>query len=249
MNLLKLNEEFQTEDACHAYLIALRWPEGVSCVYCKTLKVYRRKASHRFKCRSCNKSFSVTVGTIFHATKLPLRKWFLATTQILAAKKGISSLQLSRSINVDKDTAWYMQLRIRRAIKSDELVSKMVAKDEGKEFIAGLENQWKYFDYSRQKTNRSNKIMEEKTMFTSKRKKSELINVTRSPGYFPVLQRAVIGQYHRLSQRHLDGYIEEIVFKRVYRNVEGFDYLLSKACAFCWEMRETIEINQSKFSP
>lgn len=130
MDLYTVHQLFKTEKDCHEYLIKIRWPEGVKCTYCESKFIYRRSYSNGFKCRNCNCSFSVTVGTIFHSSKLPLSKWIFAITQILAAKKGISSLQLSRTINVNKNTAWYMQSRIRKAMKSDVLLSGIVEVDE-----------------------------------------------------------------------------------------------------------------------
>ena len=130
MDLFKIYEEFKTERQCVDYLIGLRWPEGVACVYCASGKVYYRSYGNGLKCRCCNKSFTVTTGTIFHSTKLPLSKWFLAIAQILAAKKGLSSLQLSRTIKVNKNTAWYMQMRIRAAMKTDIILSGIVEIDE-----------------------------------------------------------------------------------------------------------------------
>ena len=85
----------------------------------------------RHHCNNCKTSFSVTVGTIFHHTHLPLQKWFLALSLILNAKKGISSRQLARDIEVTKDTAWLMQMRIRDAmIEQGELLSGIVEMDE-----------------------------------------------------------------------------------------------------------------------
>lgn len=130
MNLFDVYKNFQNEKDCHNYLIDLRWPDGIKCVYCQGNQIYRRSYGNGLKCRSCNKSFTVTVRTIFHASKLPLSKWFLAIAQILAAKKGISSLQLSRTIDVNKNTAWYMQQGIRSAMKTDVILSGIVEVDE-----------------------------------------------------------------------------------------------------------------------
>ncbi len=130
MNLFDVYKNFQNEKDCHNYLIGLRWPDGIKCVYCQGNEIYRRSYGNGLKCRTCNKSFTVTVGTIFHASKLPLSKWFLAIAQILAAKKGISSLQLSRTIDVNKNTAWYMQQRIRTAMKTDVILSGIIEVDE-----------------------------------------------------------------------------------------------------------------------
>lgn len=69
----------------------------------------------RYHCNNCNTSYSVTVSTIFHKTKIDLQQWFFAISLTLNAKKEISSRQLAKDINVTKDTAWHMQRRIRKA--------------------------------------------------------------------------------------------------------------------------------------
>ncbi len=75
--------------------------------------------------------FSVTVDTIFHHTHLPLQKWFLAISLVLNAKKGISARQLARDLEVNKNTAWYMGMRIRNAMfEQGELLQGIVEMDE-----------------------------------------------------------------------------------------------------------------------
>ena len=70
----------------------------------------------RYHCNNCNTSYSVTVGTIFHKTKLELQKWFLGISLILNAKKGISARQLARHLDVNKNTAWQMLSKLNEAI-------------------------------------------------------------------------------------------------------------------------------------
>ena len=68
----------------------------------------------------CKTGFSVTVRTIFHHTHLPLQKWFLAVMLMLNAKKGLSALQLSRDLDVNKNTAWRIAMQIRKAMNQAE---------------------------------------------------------------------------------------------------------------------------------
>ena len=77
MNLVELIQDFADEKKCRAYLEKLRWPDGVLCPRCESAKVYRIVKRDQFVCDSCEYQFSVTVGTIFHDTHLPLWKWFL----------------------------------------------------------------------------------------------------------------------------------------------------------------------------
>jgi transposase-like protein len=117
MNLSKLMEKFADESKCRAYIEALRWPNGVTCLKCKAEKVYRIADRNQFVCSSCSHQFSATAGTIFHDTHLPLVTWFLATVLICEAKKGISACQIQRSLGIKTyKTAWFLCHRIRRAM-------------------------------------------------------------------------------------------------------------------------------------
>jgi len=121
MNLMKLMADFDTDAECRAALEDLRWPNGIRCPRCDMDKIYRadhKKARQQFDCASCGYQFSVTVGTIFEDTKLPLPKWFAATYLMVEAKKGISANQMKRTIGVSYKTAWYLCHRIRAAMKN-----------------------------------------------------------------------------------------------------------------------------------
>jgi len=105
------------EERCREYLAALRWPESVRCPRCPeqtTISYIFERAV--YDCDSCRYQFSVTAGTIFNDTHLPLWKWFLAVYLMCEGKKGISANQLGRSIKVAYKTAWYLCHRIRRAM-------------------------------------------------------------------------------------------------------------------------------------
>lgn len=130
MDLHQIFSEFRTEQDFQNYLIKRRWPNGAKCPNSSEHRTYKRRNSKRFTCNNCNRSFSVTSGTIFHSSRLPLSKWFLAISVILSAKKGISSLQLARTIGVNKNTAWYMQKRLRTAMQEDLTLSGIVEIDE-----------------------------------------------------------------------------------------------------------------------
>jgi len=117
MNLPKLVEEFGSEARCRAYLEALRWPDGVTCPRCASEKISRLASRAQFDCDSCRYQFSVTAGTIFHDSHLPLWKWLLAVYMVAESKKGISANQLKRTLNVSYKTAWYLCHRIRAAMK------------------------------------------------------------------------------------------------------------------------------------
>lgn len=116
MNLIRLIEDFGSEDRCRAYLEALRWPDGLACPRCGDTTISRIKKRGQFDCDGCRYQFSVTAGTIFHDTKLPLWKWFAATYLMVEAKKGMSANQMKRTLGVSYKTAWYLCHRIRAAM-------------------------------------------------------------------------------------------------------------------------------------
>jgi transposase-like protein len=116
MNLVELIKQFNSEAKCRAYIEILRWPNGVECPRCKSVKIYRLENRPLLLCSSCEHQFSVTVDTIFHDTHLPLEKWFLATVLLCESKKGISACQIQRSLGVSYKTAWYLCHRIRAAM-------------------------------------------------------------------------------------------------------------------------------------
>ena len=116
MNLVKLVDLFHSEDTCRDYLEELRWPDGATCPRCSHNSVTSIEKRGQYACNSCDYQFSVTSGTIFHDTHLPLWKWFLATYMMVESKKGVSALQLKRTLKVAYKTAWYLCHRIRAAM-------------------------------------------------------------------------------------------------------------------------------------
>jgi transposase-like protein len=131
-DLVQLIEQFGSEDRCHDYLEGLRWPDGVKCPRCESDKISRIAKRRQFDCDSCRYQFSVRVGTLFHDSKLPLWKWFLAVYVMGESKKGISANQLKRMLGVSYKTAWYLCHRIRSAMNDDNgvLLGGIVEADE-----------------------------------------------------------------------------------------------------------------------
>lgn len=133
MDIVKIFEKFPTQQDCITHLEHVRWDGTPRCPYCDSDRVTPVLKKSRHHCNNCNTSFSVTVGTIFHHTHLPLQKWFLALMLILNAKKGISARQLARDLNVNKNTAWRISMQIRRAMHEAEhrnLLTGIVEMDE-----------------------------------------------------------------------------------------------------------------------
>lgn len=110
-NLIDVMMHFSDNETCKNYLAEMRWSDGIICPHCTHDKVYTMKKN--YKCAGCRKQFSVTKGTIFENSPIPLQKWFAAIWLITSHKKGIASLQLHRDISVTQKTAWFMLHRIR----------------------------------------------------------------------------------------------------------------------------------------
>jgi transposase-like protein len=112
---------FNDEAAARAHLEATRWPNGPVCPHCGGVERISRLEgkSHRpglLFCGDCRTQFSVTVGTVFEDSKVPLHKWVYAIHLMCAGKKGVSSKQLERVLGVTYKTAWFMSHRIRAAM-------------------------------------------------------------------------------------------------------------------------------------
>ena len=132
MNIMKLMDEFHSEDACREILEKLRWPDGVECPRCGNKSVRNSYTREQYDCASCGYQFSVTAGTIFQDTHLPLPKWFVAIYLMVESKKGISANQMKRTLSVSYKTAWYLCHRIRAAMMSevDKQLDGVVEVDE-----------------------------------------------------------------------------------------------------------------------
>src|SRR5260370_6992094 len=108
MDLMKLMKECDTQDECRQILEELHWPDGVKCPRCQSEKISRIRKRFQYDCDSCRYQFSVTSGTIFHDSHLPLPKWFAAVYLMCESKKGMSALQLKRTLNTGYQTPCYL---------------------------------------------------------------------------------------------------------------------------------------------
>jgi hypothetical protein len=158
-SLIAVQQELGTDEQALAFLEALRWPDGVTCLNCGgpvskfTTRASTRKTPyiskvtgqasehaipvrHLYQCldKVCWHQFSATTGTIFNETHLPLRKWMLAVAIMCNAKKGVSAKQLQRDVEVSYKTAWYLSHRIREAMQlgnwTDEKMTGTIEVDE-----------------------------------------------------------------------------------------------------------------------
>lgn len=143
MTLPEVNTMFSTPDKCRELLERLRWPEGVTCPRCKDRRVSRMKDYARFECVGCQYQFTVMSGTIFHDSHMPLPMWFLAVLLIVEAKKGMSAMQLKRTLwgehKGSYKTAWYLCHRIRRAMATAEKTMLYGTVEMDETFIGGVQ--------------------------------------------------------------------------------------------------------------
>jgi len=145
MTLTKLAERFPTDEACYEYLVALRWPDGASCPSCDSPRVYRLKGGkgRRWVCKGeahggKNYNFSALVGTIFENTNIPLRTWFQTILLMCQSKKGISALQIQRTLGLGSyRSAWYMCHRIRAAMESGDFTKLMGEVEVDETYVGG----------------------------------------------------------------------------------------------------------------
>ena len=120
MSLLSFQMKFKDEQACRDWLADKRWGghDKATCPHCNHKTCYIHTGIDRYTCQSCAKQFSVRTNTIFEGSRLPLVKWYIAIYLFTSMKKGISSIQLGKYIEVTQKTAWFMLHRIREVMHS-----------------------------------------------------------------------------------------------------------------------------------
>jgi transposase-like protein len=141
-SIVAVYRRWPTKADCINHLETVRWGDKPTCAYCGAERVSRNRdasreaTAERWKCQRCLRSFSVTVGTIFHNTHVDLQRWFLLISLMMSAKKGLSAMQAARDLEMRRPTVWSMMHRIRKAMIDDgELLSGLVEMDEA--FIGG----------------------------------------------------------------------------------------------------------------
>ena len=270
MNIIHIFKKFPTQESCITYLEKVRWGDTPTCPYCKSKQTV--PLGNRHRCYNCITSFSVTVGTIFHKTKIPLQKWFLAISLILNAKKSLSSLQLSRDIEVNRNTAWRVSMQIRKAMREREQGSMLMGIVEMDETYVGgkprkgnnrsddkpnprgrgtkktpvigaverggdVKAEATHKDKLKGKNLRSfvrrHVQTEESTLITDEYKgyigmsklvdhlkinHSEMyvdgiIHTNTIESFWSLLKRGVIGQFHHVSKKHLQRYVDEFCYR------------------------------------
>lgn len=146
INLNELAKHFHDAEKARELLEKLRWKDGVICPHCEATGAYKieAKADSKtgarkgvWKCKVCREQFTVTVGTIFESSKIPLNKWLLAIHLVCSSKKGMSAHQLHRMLGVTYKSAWFMAHRIRFAMTEDSFFTKLSGTVEVDETYVG----------------------------------------------------------------------------------------------------------------
>jgi transposase-like protein len=141
-------KHFSDEETAREYLEAIRWPNGVVCPHCKNneaKQIWKIRANEAkkvraglYQCGKCDKQFTVTVGTIFEDSHIPLSKWLVAWYLVSSSKKGISALQIQRSLGLGSyRTAWMMMHKIRHAMKDPAISEPLDGTLEADETYVG----------------------------------------------------------------------------------------------------------------
>lgn len=143
LNLMEIMQRFSTVDAAREWFEGVRWPNGAVCPHCESMDVVKMVPRLKtkkgrpgrkglFHCRGCKDQFTVTIGTVFEDSHIPMNKWIIAFFMICSSKKGISAHQLHRMLKLTYKSAWFMAHRIRHAMETtpDEMMGGVVEIDE-----------------------------------------------------------------------------------------------------------------------
>ncbi len=146
---------FSCEDRAHAFLVEMRWPEGVRCPHCDSTNVGKlsvstsvtkagNKTTRRvWNCKACRRQFTVKVKTIFEDSALPLSTWLPAVWMVVNSKNGVSSCELARDLGITQKSAWHLAHRVRTAMKDG--VFNLAGEVEADESFIGAKSRNKHF--------------------------------------------------------------------------------------------------------
>ena len=121
---------YGTEEQCRAVVVAARWPDGFECPACGGREHSLVKTRGLFQCTACRRQTSPIAGTIFAATKLPLRTWFRALYHLTQTKQGISSIELGRRLGVRQSTAWTVKHKLQQVMLERDAAKQLTGRVE-----------------------------------------------------------------------------------------------------------------------
>jgi len=220
-SILDLLQAFPTEQSCIDHLEIIRWNGDVVSPFDASSKVWKCKGN-KYQCKNTGKYFNVKTNTIFDNTKMPLQKWFLAIWIVTSHKKGISSLQLGRDLNITQKSAWFMLQRIRKCfgIENDNDLNNEVEVDET--FVGGKEKN----KHANKKT--ENSAFADKTIVMGLVERSGKLNALCIPNVSSnVLKPQIIKYVSTDAQLYTDEHASYRSLKRIY------DHKVVKHADFC----------------
>lgn len=144
-SIIDLLKAYPTEQSCIEALEYIRWEGIVESPFDINSNVYKCKGN-KYRCKNTNKYFNVRTGTIFEGTKIPLQQWFIAIYIFSSHKKGISSYQLAKDLNVTQKTGWFMLQRIRYAMEHKTFLKTLEGTIEVDETFVGGKNKNRHLD-------------------------------------------------------------------------------------------------------
>jgi transposase-like protein len=125
LSMAELHRLYGTEAQCHAALVKMRWPDGFVCPRCEGRSHGYCAPKRLFQCRACRLQTSARAGTIFHKSRTPLTKWFLAMHLMTASKNDIAALELARQLDVKWDTAWLIKQKLMEAMRQRNSIYRL----------------------------------------------------------------------------------------------------------------------------
>lgn len=139
LSTYQLIQMFPNAESAYDYLKKILWPNGPICPFCGSPRHYVKADGIYHRCASCRKSYTIRTGTIFQRSHVPLHQWLYAIYLVVTARKGISSLQLSKEIGITQKSAWFLLQRIRAACgnQAEKILSGIVEIDET--YLGGIE--------------------------------------------------------------------------------------------------------------
>ncbi len=284
-NFLKVMK--MTEEEAYLKLESIRWPHGPICPKCGSVRGGYKLTSKPgtvnpvrpglYKCKDCRQKFTVKMGTIFEDSHIPLNKWLIAIYLMNASKKGISSHQLHRMLDITYKTAWFMTHRIRLAMTDGPLAELLTGTVEADEvYVGGAEknkHEWQKTEGTQGRSTKTKTpvavLVERDGNVKAKKIKAtdratlqgnlkenvdpsarivtdewtgyqgldktfsehEVINhkagefargdvtTNSAESWISLLRRGVYGTFHHVSEKHLDRYVQEFVFRWDHRNI------------------------------
>ena len=138
VSIIEMFHRFPNQDAARSYMEAQRWPEGAVCPHCaEAERIHERKGGY-YRCNACLEDFTVRTGTVMERSHIPLQKWLYGMYLLVTARKGISSVELAKTIGISQKSSWFMLHRLRDACRDkDSPLSGIVEIDET--YIGGKE--------------------------------------------------------------------------------------------------------------